>query len=139
MKTTVTRPTSAAVLAGCALMFLGMSPASARSWDYEQYRGGYDRGSGSDWYYDYYDRATNRGSDQAWRGKSDRQLKEDVQSELTWSPFVDADDIDVLVRNGEVTLRGTVEDQSEVQNAIENAYEAGAKRVISKLKTEDQD
>lgn len=129
---------STAVFAGCALTFVALSPVSARSWDYEQYRGGYERGSGSDWYYDYYEGAVNR-SAESRRGKSDRQLKEDVQSELTWSPFVDADDIDVSVKNGEVTLRGTVDDPSAVKDAIDNAYEAGAKRVISKLKTEEQD
>jgi hypothetical protein len=31
-----------------------------------------------------------------------------------------------------------VEDQSAVDDAIENAYEAGAKNVISKLKTEEE-
>ena len=61
-----------------------------------------------------------------------------MQSELYWSPFVDSDDISVSVNNGEVTLKGTVEDENEVDDAIENAYEAGAKNVISKLQTEEE-
>ncbi len=69
--------------------------------------------------------------------KSDQQLKRDVESELTWSPFVDADKVQVTVRRGVVTLSGKVEDRDEIQSAIDNAYEAGAKDVISKLTTEE--
>ncbi|HEU4685342.1 MAG TPA: BON domain-containing protein [Nitrospira sp.] len=81
------------------------------------------------------DRADRRASPEA--AKADQQLKRDVESELTWSPFVDADKVNVSVRNGIVTLSGKVEDEDEVQAAIDNAYEAGARRVISKLTTEE--
>ena len=77
-----------------------------------------------------------RGDDR-YAAKSDQQLKRDVESELTWSPFVDADKVQVTVRRGVVTLSGKVEDQDEIQSAIDNAYEAGAKQVISKLTTEE--
>jgi hypothetical protein len=123
-------------VAGGAVLGLTTVPVSAQSWDYERYRGGYDGWLGEDWYYDYYESPSHRSAG-GWRSKSDRQLKEDVKSELTWSPFVDADSIDVSVKNGEVTLRGTVEDRNEAEAAIENAYEAGARRVISRLKTEE--
>ncbi|OQW32314.1 MAG: hypothetical protein A4E19_20010 [Nitrospira sp. SG-bin1] len=75
---------------------------------------------------------------QSWRWLSDRELKKAVENQLFWSPFVDADDIKVSVKDGKVTLRGTVEDQSTAEGAIENAYEAGARDVVSKLKTAEE-
>jgi hypothetical protein len=110
------------------------STSSAQYWDYDFYHGTYGP-YGHGWYYDYYDVPRLRDTE-GWGWKSDWELKQDVKSELAWSPFVDADDIDVSVRNGEVTLKGTVEGQDEIQDAIENAYEAGAKKCISKLKAQ---
>jgi osmotically-inducible protein OsmY len=52
---------------------------------------------------------------------------------LFWSPFVDSDDITVVVNSGVATLTGTVEDWSELQAAKENAREGGATSVISNL------
>ncbi|MEQ8768037.1 MAG: BON domain-containing protein [Planctomycetota bacterium] len=71
-----------------------------------------------------------------WTWKSDAAIEMDVRDELFWSPFVDQDAIEVKVDNGEVTLRGQVEDWSEVSDAIENAYEGGARVVISHLDVE---
>ncbi|MGE0644414.1 MAG: BON domain-containing protein [Nitrospira sp.] len=72
------------------------------------------------------------------KNKADLRLKLDVKRELAMSPFVDADFIGVTVRNGVVTLRGSVEDQSAASDAVENAREAGAKKVINKLTTEER-
>lgn len=69
--------------------------------------------------------------------KADLRLKVDVKWNLSMSPSVDADFIHVHVRDGVVTLRGSVEDQNSVNAAIESAKEAGAKKVISHLTTED--
>lgn len=69
--------------------------------------------------------------------KADLRLKLDVKREISLSPYVDGDFIHVTARDGVVTLRGSVEDQSAVNAAIENAKEAGAKKVISHLTTED--
>ncbi len=69
--------------------------------------------------------------------EADRQLKTAVKTSIARSPWVDADFLHVHVRDGVVTLRGTVEDQSAVEAAIRNAKAAGAKEVISKLTTED--
>lgn len=69
--------------------------------------------------------------------KADFRLKQAVKWELALSPYVDADFIHVTVRDGVVTLRGSVEDQSAVKAATENAKEAGAKKVINKLTTEE--
>lgn len=70
--------------------------------------------------------------------KADLRLKLDVKREISLSPYVDGDFIHVTVRDGVVTLRGSVEDQSAVNAAIENAKEAGAKKVVSHLTTEEK-
>ncbi len=133
------------IVLGGVLLLAVPHQGQAQYWDYDAYDGVYGGPYGSDWYYDYYDYPyTSRYRDpypgtQGWRWKSDWELKEDVESELTWSPFVDADDIDVSVQDGKVTLKGTVENQSSVHDAIENAYEAGAKTVISRLQTREED
>jgi osmotically-inducible protein OsmY len=72
-----------------------------------------------------------------WKNKSDVEMKEAVKSELTASPLVDADAIDVSVKKGNVTLKGTVENQRSLDDAIESARDAGARTVISKLKKQD--
>ncbi len=64
---------------------------------------------------------------------SDAELKDEVRSELFWSPFVDSDDINVDVTLGTVTLEGTVESGAEARTAEQNALEAGAPVVINKL------
>ncbi len=68
-----------------------------------------------------------------WAHMSDRELAEEIQQELLLSPFVNSDHITVRVRNGVATLYGGVENKGEIADAVENAYEAGAKRVKSRL------
>lgn len=63
----------------------------------------------------------------------DRELQEEIQDELAFSPFVNADRIQVSVQDGVATLYGGVENKGEIADAVENAYEAGAKRVKSRL------
>jgi osmotically-inducible protein OsmY len=75
--------------------------------------------------------------DYEYTAKTDREIKDDVDSELWWSPFVDSDDITVEVNSGVVTLIGTVEDWDELQAAKENAREGGATEVLSKLEIEN--
>jgi hypothetical protein len=128
----------AVVLGSIALVAATPSTSTAQEWDYDYYDGAYGP-MGYGWYYDSYNYEPSGFGTDDWRWKSDAELKEDVQSELYWSPFMDSDDISVSVKNGEVTLKGTVEDESEIDDAIENAYEAGAKNVVSKLRTEEDD
>jgi osmotically-inducible protein OsmY len=83
-----------------------------------------------DWYiYDYpwYDYAP----EVTWR--QDAEIKQDIENELWWSPFVDADEVSVAVSDGVATLTGTVESWSEWHAASENAYEGGAKRVVNQV------
>ena len=58
--------------------------------------------------------------------KTDVEIKFDIKDELFWSPFVDADQVDVEVVHGVATLTGTVDSWSERQAAKKNAYEGGA-------------
>lgn len=68
--------------------------------------------------------------------KSDEQIKEDVAYQLWWSPFVDRNQVEIEVEDGEVTLRGTVNTELEMEHAIKNAYEGGAFAVVNELKVE---
>ncbi len=68
--------------------------------------------------------------------KKDLRIKLDVKWELSMSPYLDGDYIHVTVRDGVVTLRGTVEDQSAFEAAAQNATEGGAKKVINLLTIE---
>lgn len=68
-----------------------------------------------------------------WDYKSDFEIAEDIQDQMFWSPFVDSDDVEVVVADGVATLTGTVNSWSEHQSAIENAYEGGARRVVDEL------
>lgn len=65
--------------------------------------------------------------------ETDSEIREDVESELYWSPFVDSQDIDVTVDDGVVTLAGTVEDYSERRDATKNAFDGGALAVDNDL------
>ncbi len=83
-----------------------------------------------DWYaYDYgwYD------YEPSVLAKSDTQLKRDIEDELWWSPFVDADQVAVTVDDGVATLAGTVDSWSEYRSAAENALEGGAVAVDNNL------
>ena len=71
--------------------------------------------------------------DTKYASKSDPAIKEDIESQLWWSPFVDSDDITVEVHGGVATLHGQVQDWSELLSAKENAIEGGATSVISDL------
>lgn len=65
--------------------------------------------------------------------KSDWEIKHDIESEFFWSYFVDSDDISVSVENGVATLKGTVDSWQELNAAINNAFEGGARKVESEL------
>jgi len=71
-----------------------------------------------------------------WKWKPDWEIEQDIESQLFWSLFVDSDDINVTVDDGVATLKGEVSTWSEQDAAIANAYEGGAKRVISELDIE---
>jgi osmotically-inducible protein OsmY len=68
--------------------------------------------------------------------QTDQEIKEEINDELWWSPFVDEDEVNVSVDAGTATLTGTVDSWSERDAATENAYEGGATWVINNLNVE---
>lgn len=97
----------------------------------DSYYGLADEPYADDWYvygYDWYTYPRPKDVE------SDSEIKEDINDELWWSPFVDSDDVHVSVKNGVATLTGTVEDLSEYRSAAENAREGGAIYVINNLR-----
>jgi osmotically-inducible protein OsmY len=75
----------------------------------------------------------------AWVWKSDRQIKDDIESKFFWSPFIKSRDIHVSVENGVATLTGKADNVYDARYAIEKAFEGGAKHVISKININDDD
>jgi len=65
--------------------------------------------------------------------ETDYEIKDEIESELFWSPFVDSDRITVTVDDGIANLTGTVETWNESMAATENAYEGGATLVDNDL------
>ncbi len=64
----------------------------------------------------------------------DERLRQNIQSQYFWSPFVDGGDITITVEDGVATLSGEVDSWREQSSAIDNAYQAGAMSVKSELK-----
>jgi len=54
------------------------------------------------------------------------------------SVFVGEEDIEVSVQNGVATLEGEVDSMMELDQAIKDAFDGGARRVINRLDTDDQ-
>lgn len=75
----------------------------------------------------------NLESDYVWTWKPDWEIRADVRDELEWSPFVEAEGINVSVDDGIVTLSGTVDSWSESRDAEKNAFQGGAKDVRNHL------
>jgi BON domain len=68
--------------------------------------------------------------------RSDDRIKEDINERLTDHPQIDATEIDIQVRNGEVTIGGSVEDR-RVKRMVEDLVEgvSGVKEVHNQLRT----
>ncbi len=65
--------------------------------------------------------------------KDDQEIKENIESEFFWSPFVDGGDITISVDDGKATLTGEVDSWSEYDAATQNALEGGAVAVDNDL------
>jgi hypothetical protein len=68
--------------------------------------------------------------------RSDERIREDANERLTDHPHVDATEIDIQVKNGEVTITGTVEDRQSkrmVEDLIEGI--SGVREVHNQLRT----
>lgn len=64
---------------------------------------------------------------------SDWEIKEEIENEFFWNPFVDSEEITVTVDDGVATLSGTVDTWSERIEATANALEGGAVHVDNNL------
>ena len=73
-----------------------------------------------------------------WRAPPppDEVVREQIQEEFFWSPFVDGEDIDVEVKDSVATLRGTVQSWYEYRAAEQNAIDGGARSVVNRLTLE---
>jgi hypothetical protein len=72
--------------------------------------------------------------------RSDERIKEDVNERLTHDPHIDASEIEVQVKDGEVTLTGTVDSRLAKRRAeeiIENL--SGVRDVHNQLKAQSGD
>jgi hypothetical protein len=66
--------------------------------------------------------------------KGNAELQKDVQDAIKWEPLLNAAEIGVTVKNGVVTLTGTVDSYSkkaEAEDAAKNV--AGVKAVVEKI------
>ena len=68
---------------------------------------------------------------------ADQAIRESIEDELFWSPFVDEDDIRVEVTDGVALLYGVVDDEFEINTAIANGLEGGARYVKNRLKVDE--
>ncbi len=92
----------------------------------------YDRHIDHDWWYPYnYDWYEVPGD--VGIAYADSAIEQMVEDELWWSPFVDAEEINVDVENGVVTLTGTVGTWTERIEATARAYKGGAAAVENAL------
>jgi len=65
--------------------------------------------------------------------RADWEIRQDIEQEMRWSPFVDGDQVKVDVDDGYATLTGTVDSLTERRQAEEEAYEGGAVAVDNDL------
>jgi len=56
--------------------------------------------------------------------KSDREIQQDVQRELSWDARVGPTEVGIQVKDGVVTLSGTVDETAKVAAAAEVAHRA---------------
>jgi BON domain len=67
--------------------------------------------------------------------RSDERITEDINEELTQDPELDASDVNIEVRNGEVVLKGTVPDRESKRRAEEIAEScSGVKDVMNQIR-----
>ncbi len=67
--------------------------------------------------------------------RSDDRIKDDITERLMMYPDIDLSDVEILVKDGEVTLRGTIEDRN-VKRIAEDVAESvfGIRDVLNELR-----
>jgi len=67
--------------------------------------------------------------------RSDEMIKDEVCERLTLHPMIDPSDVEIIVKDGEVTLRGTVEDRltkRTIENIVESVF--GVRDILNDVK-----
>ncbi len=117
----------------------GYSGRSESGWggSYGGYGGGVTAFSGGMGAYAERGRFAGRGP-KGWR-RSDDRIREDINERLTDHPDIDATEIDVQVKNGEVTLTGTV-DERYAKRLAEDVAEnvSGVREVHNELRIQSR-
>jgi osmotically-inducible protein OsmY len=98
----------------------------------------YDLGYDPYWsdapYYKYWDHSDYRGPfHSSWPYASDVAIRDDIEDEIFWSPWVSHDEITVNVVNGVATLSGIADSSFAASKATQAAYEGGAREVDNNL------
>jgi hypothetical protein len=102
------------------------------------YSGGMGSFSGGMGMYGERGRFTGRGP-KNWQ-RSDDRIREDINERLTDHPDIDASEIEVQVKNGEVTLTGTVEERYTKRMAEDVAENVtGVREVHNQLRVQGQE
>ncbi len=87
----------------------------------------------NDWFYQPYGRDFINSYSPV---KSDWEIKNNIESQLWWSPFVNMSDVSIEVDNGIAVLEGEVDNWNEYYLAEKNAFEGGALGVDNDLNVE---
>lgn len=72
--------------------------------------------------------------------RSDDRIRDDINERLTQHPYIDATEIDVQVKSGEVTLTGTVENRESrrmAEDVAENVF--GVKDVHNQIRVQQRE
>jgi osmotically-inducible protein OsmY len=65
--------------------------------------------------------------------RTDPQIRDAIEEELFWSPYVDGERITVMVSDGEAVLKGSATGRFVAHMAVQNAFEGGARTVNTEL------
>ena len=82
----------------------------------------------------------HRGKGPKGYGRSDERIREDINDRLSDHSYIDASEIEISVKNGEVILTGTVEDRISKRRAEDLAEEvSGVRNVENRLRIQIPD
>ena len=116
---------------------------SGRHW--QEWNEPYEGVGGRGWYEGWRDAMSGQEGQHAGRGprsykRSDSRIEEDINDRLTQHGLIDATDIEVSVQNGEVTLRGHVENRQAKRLAEDIAESVfGIKDVNNQIKVRQKE
>jgi osmotically-inducible protein OsmY len=124
------------------VMYQGAGDEEQEQTESQYGQGGSQLGRGSDWNARGVASAGRSGRGFAGRGpkgyqRSDERLREEVSDRLMADDQIDASDIEVQVRNGEVTLTGTVPDRWSKRSAEDCAEQVmGVRDVMNQIRVQ---